>query len=137
MLARFVFLVAIAMSGSCLAQVTVGELSKQGATKLSKEDLQQLFAGGVTQKGVLANGTPYTQQNKADGTITGSAGPSGQFALNGTWKLEDSGKICMDIRGSGNFTINNCGFVWKVGEKYFGGPEDTPNSVTRERQYSK
>lgn len=112
---------------------------KQGGTKMTKEELQQLHAGGVTMKRTLANGTPYRQQNKADGTVGGSGGNSSQFTLSGTWKIDDTGRYCHDIASSGGIKANTCNFVFKAGSKYFvtTTATDTPETAVRERQFVK
>lgn len=125
------------VAGSCWAQANVGELIKQGAQKLSKEDLQKLHEGGVTQSGALVNGTPYTEQHRPDGTISGRAGSSGQFSLGGTWKIDDAGKLCLDVVPQSGPRLTSCAFIWKAGDKYFVAPNDDPNTAVRERKYTK
>jgi hypothetical protein len=132
-LAAFAFVV----SGSCFAQANVGDVMKLSAVKMSKEELQQLHSGGVTMKGTLGNGSPYSQQNKADGTIAGTAGNNGQFTLTGTWKIDDSGKYCHDVAASGGLKFNNCSVIWKAGDRYFASADDAPASPVRERQFVK
>ena len=128
---------AMAVSGACLAQANVGDVVKQGGTKMTKEELQQLHAGCVTLKGTLANGTPYSQVNKADGTVGGVGGNNNQFTLSGTWKIDDTGKYCHHIATSGGIRANSRNFVFKAGSKYFvtTSPADTPETAVRERQF--
>jgi hypothetical protein len=137
MLGRFLVALSLAVSGSCFAQANVGDLQKINAAKLSKEDLQQLHAGGVTMRGTLGNGQPYSQQNKPDGTVGGSAGNSNQFVLSGTWKIDDAGRYCHDIAASGGLKFNQCSIIWKADNKYYASPDDAPGSAVRERQFVK
>lgn len=139
MLKAYLAALALAVSGSCLAQANVGDVMKQGGAKMSKEELQQLHAGGVTMKGTLNNGTPYSQQNKADGTVGGVGGNNNEFTLSGTWKIDDTGKYCHDIASSGGIKANSCNSVYKAGGKYFvtTTPTDTPETAVRERQFVK
>ncbi len=137
MLARYLVGLSFVASGSCFAQANVGDVIKIGGAKMSREALQQLHAGGVTMKGALANGTPYSQLNKADGTVGGTAGNNGQFTLSGTWKIDDGGKYCHDVASSGGVKFNNCSFIWKTDNKYFGSVDDAAATVVRERQFVK
>lgn len=125
------------VAGGCWAQANVGELLNQGGQKLSKEDLQKLHEGGVTQSGALGNGTPYSEQHKPDGTLSGRAGPSGQYSLNGNWKIDDAGKLCLDITPTAGPRLNSCSVIWKAGDKYFASLTEEPNAVVRERKYTK
>ena len=134
---RYLIALAFVVSGSCFAQANVGDVMKMGATKMSKEELQQLHAGGVTMSGALGNGTPYSQMNKADGSINGSAGHGGQWRLSGTWKIDDAGKYCHDVASTGGLNFNNCVFIWKADGKYFGSADDAPATAVRERKFVK
>ena len=139
MLKAYLAALALAVSGPCLAQSNVGDVMKQGGTKMTKEELQQLHAGGVNMKGTLANGTPYSQVNKADGAVGGVGGNNNQFTLSGNWKIDDTGKYCHDIASSGGIKANSCNFVYKAGSKYFVNTTatDAPETAVRERQFVK
>lgn len=136
MLGRIVFASALLVSGSCLAQSNVGDLIKQGGTKMTKEELQALHAGGVTMKGALQNGSPYSQLNKPDGTVAGTAG---KFALVGTWKIDDAGRYCHDVgaTGRGGQNFSNCNFIYKAGAKYYAAPTEASDAAVREREFVK
>ena len=43
---RFLIALSFVLSGSCFAQANVGDVIKLGAVKMTKEELQQLHAGG-------------------------------------------------------------------------------------------
>ena len=137
MLARYLVAFTLVASGSCFAQANVGEVIKIGGAKMSREALQQLHAGGVTMKGALANGTPFSQMNKADGTVGGTAGNNGQFTLSGTWKIDDGGKYCHDVAASGGLKFNSCSVIWKTDSKYFAAADDAVATAVRERQFVK
>ena len=137
MLGKYLIALLFVMPGFCFAQVNVGEIIKIGATKMSKEQLQQLHAGGVTMKGTLRNGTPYNQLNKADGTVSGTGGNSGQFTLSGTWKIDDAGRYCNDVTASGGLKINVCTVIWKSDNRYFASADDAETTEVRERQFIK
>ena len=137
MLQKYLVALTFVVSGSCFAQANVGDVIKLGAMKMTKEELQQLHSGGVTMKGVLGNGTPYSQQNKPDGTVAGTGGNNGQFTLTGTWKIDDSGKYCHDVAASGGLKINICSIIWKADGRYFASVDDAATTVVRERQFVK
>ena len=131
-------LVTLLHGGACFAQATVAELTTQGAKKLSKEELQKLHAGGVTQKGTTRNGADYTQQNKPDGSVSGNAQSTrGSAGLYGTWKIEDSGKLCLDLKTTSGGSLQSCFFVWTLGDKYFSTLEDTAATDARPIQFIK
>jgi hypothetical protein len=134
---RFLVALAFIVPGYCFAQSNVGDIMKLGATKMSKEELQQLHAGGVTMKGALGNGTPFSQTNKPDGSISGTAGNGGQFTLSGTWKIDDGGKYCHDVAASGGLRFNNCNVIWKADNRYFASADDAATTAVRERQFVK
>ena len=137
MLKSSLWLLAFAVSGSCFAQSNVAELEKMGGKKMSKEDLVKLHEGGVTMKGTIPSGSPYSQINKPDGTVAGTAGPSGQFTLSGTWKIDDQGRYCHDVAATGGIKFNNCVFVWKTADKYYTANNDGPTAQVRDRQFVK
>ena len=134
---RYLVALAFVASGACHAQTNVGELAAAGGVRLTKDDLQQLHAGGVTMKGVISNGSPYSQLNKADGTIGGTAGNNGQFTLSGTWRIDDAGKYCHDVAASGGLKFNGCVVMWKAGSRYFASADDAATTAVRERQFAK
>jgi len=136
MFRKFAFIAALAASGSVFAQTTVEEAIKAGAVKMTKEELQALHAGGVTMNGALNNGTPYSQRNKADGSVEGNAA-GGRFTLSGTWLIDDSGRYCHDVKASGGLAFNSCSIIWKAGNKYFAAQNETPSTRVSERQFVK
>ena len=137
MLHKTLIAVGALLAGTAFAQANVSELLAAGGSKLSKEELQQIHAGGVTMKGTLNNGSPYSQWNKADGSIGGTAGNSGQFSLSGSWKIDDAGKYCHDVAASGGLKFNGCFVAWKSGTKYFLSADEAATTVVRERQFVK
>ena len=131
-------LAAFLYGGACFAQATVAELTTQGAKKLSTDELQKLHAGGVTQKGTTRTGADYTQQNKPDGSVSGNAQSArGSAGLYGTWKIEDSGKLCLDLKTTSGGTLQSCFFVWTLGDKYFSTVEDVAATEARPIQFIK
>ena len=125
------------VAGSCWAQSNVGDLLKMDAKKMTREEVVQLHEGGVGMRGTLANGTPYTEQHKPDGSISGAAGGSGQYSLSGTWRIDEAGKLCTQVAASGGLSFNNCVILWKAGDKYYASPNEGANAAVRERQFFK
>jgi hypothetical protein len=90
---------------------------------MTKKELQKLHEGGVTYSGALANGTPFSQRNKPDGSVEGKAGD--RFTLSGTWRIDDSGRYCHDVKASGGLAFSTCSIIWKAGNKYYNSTNDT------------
>ena len=136
---KILFLLLLAISSTGFAQSNVGELTQQGGKKLSKEELQQLHAGGVTYKGALTNGGTFTEQHKTDGSVSGSAQtPRGSSGLTGTWTINDEGRLCtvVTIVANGN-KLDACRVIWKQGDKYFSSDGDAPATAVISRQFEK
>ena len=136
---KILFLMLLAMSSATFAQSSVGELTQQGGKKLSKEELQQLHAGGVTYKGALQSGGTFSEQHKTDGSVSGNAQTArGSSGLVGTWNINDEGRLCtvVTVLASGN-KLDSCRFVWKQGDKYFSSDGDAPGTTLLSRQFEK
>src|SRR3954469_10258882 len=111
MFRRLLVILALASSESCFAQANVGELTQQGGTKLSREDLVQLHGSGINYGGTLPSGAQFTQLNKQDGSASGnivsSRGSSGLF---GKWTIDETGKLCLDMTVAAGGAVKGCNF---------------------------
>jgi hypothetical protein len=113
-------------SAPVAAQSTLGELLDKGGKKLSKADFMATF-NGATVSGVNANGARFQGTYKADGSYTGSfqsaQGTTG--GMFGTWTLDDSGKVCVELTSSGSSGRGaTCGYYYKAGDTlYFSGSD--------------
>jgi len=128
---------AVLLSAGAMAQSNVGDVMKAGGKRMTKDELVQLHAGGVTMRGTLNNGTPYSQQNKPDGSVVGSAGNNGQFTLSGTWRIDDEGLYCHKVEARNGPSFNVCSVIWKQADKYYASAKDSADEPVRERQFSK
>ena len=138
MMKKAVAALALVFCGVCVGQSTVGEVTQQGGKKLSKEDLQQLYAGGVTAKGTTRSGAHYVQQNKADGSVSGNGQTlRGSTGIYGGWKINDDGQECWDLKFTSGGSLAGCWFLWKLGDKYFAASVDAPDTAVSIKQYEK
>ena len=112
---KMLVLMLLAVSSVGFAQSNVGELMQQGGKKLSTEELKLLHAGGVTYKGALASGSPFRQEHKPDGSVSGSLQTlRGTSGLVGTWSINAEGRLCavVTVTFNGN-KLDTCLFIWK------------------------
>ena len=92
----------------------------------------------MTQKGILRSGATYRQQNKADGSVSGNGqSPRGSFGLFGTWKIDDAGKLCLDLKTTAGGGLESCFFVWALGNKYFSTTAEAPDTEARPIEFEK
>lgn len=109
------------------AQQTSGlklsDLNTQGATQLTKEQLQTLLPGAKVVS-LTPSGSTRRWANDADGKFIASTDARGSFGRHastapGTWFLGDNGTYCVQIEWK-HQTEQWCRYIFKMGDKYFG-----------------
>jgi hypothetical protein len=128
LLAAFVGLMAV--SGA-QAQSTVGELLEKGGKQTTKEDFLKRMPFRMKLQWPTRQGEEELVL-AADGKITGTGyhySSRTDSPVEGTWKLEDDGKICAPKTftkwGSSS---NLCWYGFELGEEYFGSQKTDPDS---------
>jgi hypothetical protein len=119
--------VALVCAGSAWGQSTLGEILDQGATKISKEEwmarmpvtTSDIWPASVGRRGE----TQYTYN--VDGTLSGSLYDYTSATSsdgNGTWTVDDSGKVCTVQRNSAPgwpSSYRECSIRYQLGDMYF------------------
>src|ERR1700730_271354 len=86
------------LSGTALAQNTIGELLAAGGKQLSKDEVLATLRG-ASVNGLTATGGETQLDWKQDGSISGyiinATGRRG--SIFGSWMVDDTGKVCRDI----------------------------------------
>jgi hypothetical protein len=87
-------------SGAALAQDTIGELLAAGGKQLSKDEVRATLRG-ATVSGPTATGgeteIEWKENGTVSGTITITTARRGSGSVFGTWRVDDTGKVCLDI----------------------------------------
>lgn len=94
---------------------------------------------GTQMAGISANGSSFHSVYKTDGTVFGSyQHTSGQSSgTRGTWKIDDSGRVCSEIITFAWNTKNSyCRFVYRLADKYFLIESDADKASAVSPQYS-
>ena len=119
-------------TGIAYAQKTLGEILDQGAKKLSAEEFKSLVSG-ATISGTTLTGFDFSTKYSPDGTHSGSAqNMQGSSGISGTWKIDDSGKLCGQTQSTRSNTPapSVCAFWFKVADRYFTSPSDADRSAS-------
>jgi len=120
-----VFLVLSLASPAAMAQmVNLADIQKQGAVKLTAEQLRSV-AEGARATYRAENRWTLQWKNEAGGKLQASASPPagsppetrGVYGK-GTWRIEDDGKYCLEISHP-RTPQTWCRFIYKAGTKTY------------------
>lgn len=144
---------AAAVLSLCASTVVLGQgsgtlrlsdLKAQGATQLSKDELQALLPGAKVESR-NAQGSTRFWENSSDGSLVastdnrGGAGSStagAKSTAHGSWQLADNGTYCVLLEWRRS-TEQWCRFVFKSGDRYFGVKSTSDqSSVAHELAFS-
>ena len=119
------------------AQKNLGELLEAGGKKLSPEEFKEELVQRVIVGPTAAGGTlelMYTDKGTVQGRGTSPLYPginTAQFI--GEWKVDDSGRVCTSIAGTGSLAAVGlpfrCQFWFKLKEQYFLSDSDTDRAM--------
>jgi hypothetical protein len=118
--------------------MTVGALVEKGGNKLTREQLDTIFAGGITISGVIAQNPRRKSENtfSKDGTFSGSSSEvSGQngYGLFGTWSISTEGQFCIrNVKTSAGRDASPqppCTFYFQLGNTYYSATSDDPKAL--------
>jgi hypothetical protein len=122
--------------------LTLGEVKAKNGVQLSAEDLKQLLPGAKVMSHTV-DGTIRRLENNPNGTLVASsdaAGASGgrgyRVSGSGTWKIDDRGRFCVDIKWNIR-TEDVCRFIFKADGKYFGTGRLEDSAPMGEFEFSK
>jgi hypothetical protein len=113
--------------------VSLADVKAKGAVQLSAADLEQLLPGAKVMNQNMGGATRRWENSLSGDVAASSDGRGGggkpqPGSGSGTWKINDNGKYCVNIRWNGRGAIEDwCRYVFKAGDKYyaFGTLEDT------------
>lgn len=116
---------------SAFAQSTLGALLDEGAKKLSKSEFMETFPG-ATVSGRNANGANFQGTYKPNGSYTGSfqSAQGSTGGMFGTWKVNDDGKVCVELTSSFSGRGTTCGYYYKAGDALYFSGSDTDRSAS-------
>jgi hypothetical protein len=129
---RFSFLIlALWVCGSAHAQMLISEFVQKGGKQMTKADLQEMMPIRHKSKWPNRQGEEDLVLS-VDGKISGTGyhyASRTQSAAEGTWKLEEDGKMCTPKKwlqwGS---SANLCWYIFKSGDDYYGAQKNDPES---------
>ena len=124
-----------------MAQTNVGQLLDSGAVKLSPEEFNQQIVGRFLMgpgRGVLGLDSAQEVVYLKDGLIHGSGyaatlggmkGGGQSFAIEGTWTIDERGRVCQSTRAGSVVLAPRCQYWFKQSEKYFFADSDSDRSA--------
>ena len=120
-----VFLTLCLASSAAMAQtVNFADLQKQGAVKLSAQDLRAA-AEGARASYRAENRWLLQWKNEPGGKLSASANPPAgsspdvrQVYAKGTWRIQDDGQYCLEIDRP-RAPEKWCRFIYKAGSKFY------------------
>ena len=121
------------LSGTALAQNTIGELLAAGGKQLSKDEVLAKLRG-ASVSGLPATGGETQIDWKEDGSVSGFIinAAARRGSIFGTWRVDDAGKVCRDItmRFYESTQIKDCFVVYGLGDQiYFPATASTDPSA--------
>ena len=135
------FLFGLCAAAANAQVMTLADVKGKGAVQLSADDLKQLMPGAKVVSRTDA-GSTRRWENKADGSFVASSDSSGQSGRarpssgNGTWRVADDGKFCVEIQW--NVTPEKwCRHIFKAGDKYYGVGRLEDSAPAHELEFSK
>jgi hypothetical protein len=124
-----------------LAQTNVGQLLDSGAVKLSAEEFKQQIVGRFLigpGRGLSMAASAQEVVYLADGLIRGSGhattlgGMSGggqSFSIEGTWTIDERGRVCQSTRAGNVVLAPRCQVWFKQSDNYFFADSDSDRSA--------
>lgn len=125
-------LIAIVLCATAYAEEpTLRALKTKGAQLLSKDDLMALLSGASLMR-QLERGDVHINTLK-DGSLNAYYQSKmrnvNQIKGYGTWKVNDDGKYCFDIKWNRGFEdVGGCRSMYKAGEDYYGAGSDADDT---------
>ncbi len=122
------FVVSMA-AAEALAFANLGEALDAGGKILAEDEFRKTVLG-ATLTGPTRSGGEIDAVYRASGSFNGTISVRERsFGIHGPWTLDASGKVCVETtNASTNNRETNCGYILRVGERYF----FTPSSTDRE-----
>lgn len=130
---KLLLAIALMLAASlAVAQSNLGELLDAGGRKLSGQEFKQELVGrpiaGPTASGANIE-VIYIDNGRIIGAgfasvLGGATGGAATYAVEGSWTIDDSEKICTSIQ-LGKVFLPRCQFWFKSGEQYYLSDSDS------------
>ncbi|MCB1943472.1 MAG: hypothetical protein KDI53_15765 [Candidatus Accumulibacter sp.] len=128
--------------GQPSSALRLSDLHAQGATQLSKDELQVLLPGAKVESRTVQGSTRFWE-NSADGSLLASTDNRGDLSsrrhatARGSWQLADNGSYCVLLEWKSK-TEQWCRFIFKSGDRYFAVKSTSDqSSVAHELAFSR
>jgi hypothetical protein len=114
----------------------LGEILDKGAKRLEAGMLKALVTGAKVEGKSFKGRTEIEFTYQADGKVTGRVWythPDVSPAVNGTWSINDQGRLCVDLMGGwGQF--KGCNPWYSVNNVYYSAESDDRSAFARMRK---
>jgi hypothetical protein len=117
----------------------LGELLDKGGKRVEGAELKALLAGattiGTTFGGQLDIELTWADDGKVNGRFWGGH-PEMRPLINGTWKINDEGKNCIDLVPQANQIppIKGCGYWYSLNNAYYVAASEDRGAPVRPRK---
>lgn len=128
------------LSGSAMAQNTVGELLDMGAKQIPQGELVNLLSGLIMSGPSFDKpGATIRFEYSANGTVSGGPRmPDGRvFSSTGTWKVDESGKFCRDMTSSNGAKWGDCRYFFRLADNYYAAETNDRGTKIEPRIFEK
>ncbi len=126
----YVLIASFLLATAAQAQSTVGELLEKGGRRLTKDEMQSMFPYRVKATWPNRQGEEELVLSE-DGKITGSGYhffSKTTSPAEGTWKLEEDGKLCVAKKFTEWATSTNlCWYAFELGKDHFSSLKSEPD----------
>lgn len=115
---------------------TVADLLSGGGKRLTRDEVTSLLSG-ATESGPQIGFPQITFEttHKTDGTTTGWAqGPNVDVRVNGTWKVDDQGRFCRDLRNTRGQKVQGCAFYFVHEGTYYAAQAEAGGDQVYKRE---
>ncbi len=118
--------VSVACSANTYAQYTLGEALDKGAVKITQAEWVAMLPQhdwGSARIRDSDTAVTYYPDGKLAGTTNHNARGPLSMTLSGTWKMDETGQLCVDqvikLTGVIHGAYSGCVFMFKAGENIF------------------
>jgi hypothetical protein len=124
------------------AQEQISDLAAQSPHRLSKEELQALWPGAAVSR-VSARGNTHRWTNDPGGTFivssdnTGVGSGRASSSTHGTWRIDDDGRLCVNIPWRTLPTEDWCRFLFQAGGAYWAARSEEPGEKVHRLEIKK
>jgi hypothetical protein len=118
---------------------TVANLLDQGERKLTIDEVTKLYADALVSGTQIGRPDERFQNTyKADGSVTGGAvWPGNTTIITGAWSIDESGRVCSDLRNSTGGKIQGCNFCFTRNGTFYASKKADRTEPGYERRFKR